>query len=463
MPSAIRLVGGKQIDYDAAIASESDVLAQHQQWNDSLAFKVDLWHQSAALESLVAFHVGVDAACLKIGHPKTWSQGSFNVAIPMLLFDDAGAAEGWTSSPSEHENGSLKRVVLRCPSRYYAGMIDEKMRCETASYVWMQRHCPHVRIPHLYGFGFPGGAHPPTCPIETGYMVLEHFGPSFGKQLPLVVRNHKLSLEPVKMRNLFRGVARIILAVARIPLAKVGAFRFRDDGTIALENRPITSDVFRFENEGAPRTVDADKTYTNVDQYVADLAAFHDQRFLHTPNAAFNAADCYDQMAVNTFLRAVTPTFITDYRDGPFALFISDQNATNIMVDDEWNVTGIFDLEWMIAAPVDVPRTPYWLTWDSLDQIAGEGYGEYKETRDVFMDVFKAEEALMDTSALQAALGGSTLSSVMERSWDTKRDWFYLSLFTVAGLHLIVQRQIVPLFYPDGLPYSNPAEACQTR
>ena len=91
--------------------------------------------------------------------------------------------------------------------------------------------------------------------IKTGYMIVENFGASFGQQLPLVVRNKKMTSEPTKMRNLFRGISRIILALAHIPQPKIGALRILDDVTISLNNRPITSSMFLLENEGAARTI----------------------------------------------------------------------------------------------------------------------------------------------------------------------------------------------------------------
>ncbi|OAA59533.1 hypothetical protein SPI_05731 [Niveomyces insectorum RCEF 264] len=518
MPDTISLADGRQVDYDEAVDSEADILCANRQWNGKRAFLTDLWQRRAALERLVATHVGVaDAACVKTSHSRLWHTGSFNVVVPMLVFASrADAAQDPRADQLYHER-ILRRVVLRCPlpiccaETHHPGSILEKMRCETASYVWMQRYCPRVRIPHVYGFGFPNGKlfadashlsfvrrallrirqalaallrrpvpstylpiQIPDVPITTGYMVLEHFGdPDFGRELPLVARGQDLATEPAKMRNLFRGLSRIILALARIPQPRIGAFRFYDDGTIALDNRPITCDMLDNENQGAPRTVAVDTTYTNTDQYVADLARFHDQRFRAGRNAVCGEADGQCQMAVRALLSAVTPHFIhKDRRHGPFALLMSDLNASNFMVDNDWNVTGMFDLEWIISGPIDLPRTPTWLTWDSLDHMADKGYEEFSRKRDAFMEVFKAEERLADTGALEAACGGRTLSSIMDESWVSKQAWFYEALLCCCSLDIITKRQLVPLFYgKDGIPWrtlfrlwcTNPAEVVAAK
>lgn len=293
-------------------------------------------------------------------------------------------------------------------------------------------------------------------PIATGYMVLEHFGSTCGRPLPLVVRNQELASEPAKMHNLFRDVSRIILAVARIPQPKIGAFRFNENGTIALDNRPILFDMFQWENQGAPRTMGVDQTYTSTAHYVADVLSFYDGRFLAAPNAVLDAADCEGQMAIQSFFRATAAHFLSrDCRDGPFSLFLADFNAANVMVDDDWNVTGMFDLEWIVSAPIDMPRLPRWLTWDTVDSMAGQGYDSYDTMRARFMEVFRDEEQQTDTAALEAAAGGRRLSAIMDESWASKQFWFYKALMASNAMYFAVQRQLVPLFYGESeLPYS---------
>ena len=153
MPKPVFLEDGTQIDLNDALASEKNIVVRHQQWQQTLQLYIAAYEQRRELERLVAFHVGVDAARVKIGHPKAWCRGRFNLAIPMLVLD---VADGETE---------VNRVLLRCPipakcgESQHPGSVHEKLRCETASYIWMQQYCPGVRIPHLYGFGFPDGAH----------------------------------------------------------------------------------------------------------------------------------------------------------------------------------------------------------------------------------------------------------------------------------------------------------------
>ena len=68
--------------------------------------------------------------------------------------------------------------------------------------------------------------------LKTGYILLDYIEPSVGTMLSNSWKQHMGDL--VQRENLFRGLARIILSMARLPLPQVGSFRFHDDGTLTL-------------------------------------------------------------------------------------------------------------------------------------------------------------------------------------------------------------------------------------
>lgn len=152
MPGPVKLVDGSEITYEDAIDSERNVVAHHLQWSEIIQQYRDAYDNREALEKLTAFHIGIDVDRVQTGPASDWRRGSFNLAIPMDVFD-------------ERVEAKVSRVLLRCPiatkcgEKQCPGTMLEKLRGETASYVWMQRQCPGVRIPHLYGFGFPNGTH----------------------------------------------------------------------------------------------------------------------------------------------------------------------------------------------------------------------------------------------------------------------------------------------------------------
>jgi hypothetical protein len=80
---------------------------------------------------------------------REWVHGSFDACIPICIGDSF--------------RFSARKVFIRFPLPYkvgesqYLGSAEEKLRCEVATYIWIQSHFPDVPIPCLRGFGFPVG------------------------------------------------------------------------------------------------------------------------------------------------------------------------------------------------------------------------------------------------------------------------------------------------------------------
>jgi len=75
-----------------------------------------------------------------------WIHGSFNMCLPVYVESGGKRPE--------------KRVMIRFPLPYkigeenFPGNAEEKIRCEAATYIWIQENCPDVPIPRLWGFAF---------------------------------------------------------------------------------------------------------------------------------------------------------------------------------------------------------------------------------------------------------------------------------------------------------------------
>jgi hypothetical protein len=195
------------------------------------------------------------------------------------------------------------------------------------------------------------------------------------------------------------------------------------------------------ENDGAPRTMQRGDTYRCTDAFVADMITFHDQRFLAQPNAVNSETDCCAQMAVKTLLRVFAHRYIKrEHREGPFPLQLTDLHASNIFVDDDWSVTCLIDLEWLLALPRETLEVPYWLTECSIDGLQGERYDEFDKIRREFMQVFQEEERAM------AAKHGLTikLSEVMQEMWDSKGIWFWNCLSSTNAMYIILEDHLCP-------------------
>lgn len=68
--------------------------------------------------------------------------------------------------------------------------------------------------------------------------------------------------------NLFHGLSRIMLNLARIPLPQIGSFSLDKYGYLHLGNRPLTLEIQQLENESIPVDIQRDTTYASVHSYV---------------------------------------------------------------------------------------------------------------------------------------------------------------------------------------------------
>lgn len=145
MPITLPLYNGLRIGFKSAHEAEEDIIRRIAWHNSAVKATADLQRQGQEghLSSLVAHHLRIEATRCVVESPEKWPVGGFNKCVSIRVGDPG----------SSH-------LLLRVPMAHrLAGLVEEKMRCEVATYIWMQEYCPDIRIPKLYGFGFPDGCH----------------------------------------------------------------------------------------------------------------------------------------------------------------------------------------------------------------------------------------------------------------------------------------------------------------
>ncbi|KAM9882165.1 aminoglycoside phosphotransferase [Verticillium dahliae] len=467
MPPTIELLGRGHITMEDALEEEKNVInwVSYGPATDKLYRKI--WEARDTVAALVVHHMGVgrQANCIVLP-PDQWIRGSFNVCVFVEV----------TSG-----TGEQRKAVFRCPLPHklaeseYPGSVDEKISCEVGAYAWIEENCPEIPSPHLFGFGFSDGRHythskhtrlfdrvsrrfwcyvykcfrlpllsqyvcnPPNHQVQSAYMVLEYLGHETGEMLSNTFAAGRE--DGARRQRLFRGISQVILSLARIPQAQIGSFQFNNNGTITLTNRPLLCSMMISENDGAARIIRPNDTYSCTDSFVSDMLTFHDHRFLRQANAVYSQNDCRGQMTVKTLLRVLSPVHIKrELRDGPFRLQFTDLHASNILVDKEWNVTGIIDLEWICSLPLEMLDVPYWLTGCAIDQITGDELERFDEIRREFMRIFEEEERTFNIEAIR----DNTLSHVMRDLWESKGVWFWHCISSVNAMYFILESHLYP-------------------
>lgn len=283
---------------------------------------------------------------------------------------------------------------------------------------------------------------PSTSNLSTAYMLLEYIGSDTGQMLSQTWDSYRH--DSSRRQRLFRGMAHIILSLARIPQPRIGSFRFHDDCSVSLTNRPLTSSMIILENEGTPRTVQRLDTYQCTESFVADMITLQDNHFLSNPNAAYDDEDCRGHMATRTFLRAVSHRYIRqEQRNGPFFLQLTDLHSSNLFVDDEWNPTCLVDLEWICALPIEMIAVPYWLTGHAINHITGKELHDFNRTRQEFMCTFKQEEQKIE------AQHNVSITRVMDHGWASNSVWFWQVIDSVGALYSLVKDHLYGGFFVD--------------
>uniref|UniRef100_A0A1Y1L4W5 Uncharacterized protein n=1 Tax=Photinus pyralis TaxID=7054 RepID=A0A1Y1L4W5_PHOPY len=469
MPRNI-LLHNKPRSFESAAEEENNFLLSIQHQCAAEHLRRRLWDQRELIQATVRHHLRLhrDDICTVLP-PESWVQGGFNLCVLVEVDSE----------------GLTRRLIFRCPMPHklaeqrYPGTIDEKVGCEVATYIWMQEHCTDIRIPNLYAFGLIDGGHfthvgqrplyarayhrfwrlihrlfhypllsnyarNASAPaVGTAYMLLEYIGADTGEMLSCTWTQHMRDAS--RRARLFQGMSRIMLSLARLPQPHIGSFKFNaSDGTIQLSNRPLTCTMMIFENSGTPRTIQQHQLYRSTDSFASDLLTLYDNHLLHDPHAVRHADDARERMTIRTLLRTIMHCFIlSDRRNGPFLLQLTDFHQSNIFVDDDWNITCLIDLEWICALPVEMLSVPYWLTNCSIDGIIDEEYGAFDEVRQAFL-------AVMDEENRSVRMEHNIdITSTMRDVWESKGVWFWACVRSINAWLFVFEDHILPKFSAD--------------
>ncbi|OAR02626.1 hypothetical protein LLEC1_04132 [Akanthomyces lecanii] len=401
-------------------------------------FYARIERQRHLLSRLVAHHLGTDEARVTVSPQEYWLHGSFNLCVPVMI-----DVEG-------EEARFPQFALIRFPLPYsvgeetHRGNSDEKLRTEAATYAWIGENCPDVPIPRLYGFGLstkqrfshvsnlpwwsrwfqhvrrltltvlgrekPSQLVPHQCAsiaeLDVGYLLIQTITAATGTMLS-DSWDDKYT-DPRRQENLQRDLARIMLSLARTSLPHIGAFRIDDAGCLRLDNRPLARHTLTSVRDFVLRHID-------------DLSA----RLLQQPNATESREDAHNQMASLAGAAALLPQLFRRELDrGPFVLALTDLHRSNILVDDDWRVVGVIDLEFACSWPVEFVQPPHWLGGEMLDEITIHSFADKHEG---FLRHVEHEEALMDRPSAEMR-GGELLSTTMRQGWSLGTFWATLAL-----------------------------------
>ncbi|OAT14013.1 hypothetical protein BDBG_09105 [Blastomyces gilchristii SLH14081] len=342
-------------------------------------FYTRIYRNRDAISKLVAHHLSIyPSACqVEVEEPKKWMSGSFNLCVPVNV------------NTFTTRNHAFSSSLSRWRELFF---LATRMRSQ---------ECPSVPIPHLYGFGLSTGQlfterehlpfltrlwyflkctirkllrlplpsrlvqHPTTISNKLGpYLLLDFIEEADGRMLSDDWRDKHDDDQTLRM-NLFRNLAKIILTLSHRPLPKIGSFTIDNDGFLRLENRPLAAAKSTIvENEETPLDIPRDRVYPTVDSDVNGILSVHDSYLRYQPNSLACVADCVTQMSALSMMRALSARFLEPgLNHGPFYLSLTDLHASNILIDDDWNIKYLIDLEWAICATIGIHAAALLANW----------------------------------------------------------------------------------------------------
>ncbi|PWY91883.1 hypothetical protein BO94DRAFT_564583 [Aspergillus sclerotioniger CBS 115572] len=451
MPTSRPLLRG-EITYSTAQKKEVNILHRLSYHDQRERFFAHVVERRDWIEAIVAHHLNLGSpnSCY-MDDMENWHHGSFNICVPVTVND-------W-----KRKEQPGKRVLLRFPLSYRVGDAfrpgngDEKI-CS---------NCPDVPIPKLYGFATSTGQtftrlqDLPTFtrwfqyvrrrllswlgrPVPTqfvchqaagnisqnrvmgaGYLLIEYIEEEQGEMLSNTWPEKQL--DAGLRTNFFRDLSRILLSITRIPLPKIGSFTIDPNGFLQLTNRPLSIGIHDLENDKIPIDIPRDYTYSTIDSYVTDILRIHDSRLRYQPNAINDIGDYIYQTSALAAMRTTFPSFFkSELRRGPFTFMLTDLHPSNIFVEKDWCITCLLDLEWACTRPIEMLRTPTWLT------------------NKAFIDILADEEQKLRSKI--SPVTQPSLSVIMKDGWKKGTFWHSLALASPTGLFAVFYKQIQPRF-----------------
>ncbi|KJZ74822.1 hypothetical protein HIM_05731 [Hirsutella minnesotensis 3608] len=449
----LQLEGGEAMALSSAQACPDNVLHELEYPRRKREFRQELEAITDDIEALVCRLLGIRGVYIW-GEPQ-WDSGSFNLVIPM--------------ETGPHVD---TMVYLRLPFPHRTpttASLDEKLRTEIATYLWMQENCPDVPIPTLHAFGLPDGqcyTHPDKTPflsklgwlfqnairsllgypartrhvrrwrrhsLASGFLLLSR---ARGKSLPF--RWLKRGHDETFRQNVCRGLVHARLSMNRVQFPRIASLYLDADGCITLSNRPLHLHMSIFEIQGVPG-IPRDRTYRDIEQYFLDLLAWHDRQLLNQPNAILDQDEGREQLAVVAGLRSIMHLYTRPHlENNPIHLSLTDLQPSNIFVDEAGNLTTIIDLEFACTLPASMHLPPHWLTSMTLDGFAKTDSKDPEFYIQEYLRVFEEEE--------EKQSGQSKYASLARDTWESGAFWFNHAVMAPNVATLLFKRRIMPQF-----------------
>ncbi|MCJ1263046.1 hypothetical protein MMC22_002916 [Lobaria immixta] len=245
----------------------------------------------------------------------------------------------------------------------------------------------------------------------VSYILMEKLD---GQPLP-VLEDMDLELNARDLalaRKLHQQLADVILELATLKFDKIGSLREDSKGGFFIAAFANTSTLYSERRASAYDKLFKDKQgpFSSVSDFYEAMSDLNDLYACEDPESEDEEEEETDkEIEVSQFkqLRGMAPTFIVhDFDNGPFVIHHDDLTLQNILVDDEFNVTGIIDFPGTVVPLPSLCVFP-WLFRDDISGLMTD--------RDMYLDVFLNRDAPASSALASKSMRGELMRSAIER------------------------------------------------
>lgn len=352
---------------------------------------------------------------------------------------------------------SGERWIMRLPMSSHIYDVEEKIVAEVSTMRLVSAMCPKIPIPKIIAFG--------SCdsgPLKGHWYIITEELPG----VPLDSVWNTIREREELRKKFFRQLSDIVLQLSHLQFEKIGSLHVQEYNVkvyiISLKlltyetwsfgdlsgsfGRPLTSHVNDLERVGIDSASDCNQTFHSTTSYFDYLAELHFRRLQFQPNSIYDEEDGYSKYIARTCMRSLAPQFVSaEFDHGPFVLMHGDLSQQNILVDEDYNISGVIDWEWSITLPLQLFLTPPPALHPYKIPTPAELEGKEKELFlcDVgeYLECFRVRETLVSTNC--------RLSSIMSEDWKSGKYWFHSALMNLWDLDYPFWGHVFPLAFPN--------------
>ncbi|CAI7646918.1 unnamed protein product [Penicillium glandicola] len=267
-----------------------------------------------------------------------------------------------------------------------------------------------------------------------------------------------LDLNMVRLKDLYRKLAKVVLSLSTLTLSKIGSIGLdpENSSTWKVVNRPLSYSMNEVVQLGTlPRSKIPTSTYNKASSYFDALAELQLSHLISQRNDAVDSEDdCRRKFVARLlFRRLIREQKLREkwllHETGPFPTWCDDFRPENVLVDEAETIVGVVDWEFTYSAPVEFSHAPPWWLLIEKPEYWPRGLGdwctEYNKRLETFLEAMSdCEDEAIHNGRLMV---NQRLSGPMRNSWKSGDFWIMYAARNNFAFDLIYWQKIDQRFF----------------